>query len=1051
MPTDQRQPIASADAKTVLRGLLSAADNSISEEDLRIRCEPLFRDYFTKIGVRYEPRYEKIIASRGRIDALFGKVITEYKKVGKLRTQRGVNKAITQLQEYLEAEAHDVGDDVNRYAGVLIDGERIAFTRMRGGKWATDVISEPLNVANVKLLLEYYRSLVRRPLEPFGITRGLGSQSKIAKDTIIALLRGLDKPTGKTKLLFAEWRRMFGQVSGYETYQLPDFERTAALFGVKNDADGLATWLFATHTYFAIVIKLLAAEILTIYRGGLLESYVEKLAMLAGDDLRNQLHELEEGGVFRDFGIENFLEGDFFSWYLSQWSDDIEIQIHAIGLHLQEYEPATSILEPDKVRDLLKGLYQNLVPRILRHDLGEYYTPDWLAEHVLQGIGYDGDLSKRLLDPSSGSGTFVVLAIRAAKAFGESHGVSPLKILNSILTNIVGFDLNPLAVIAARTNYLLAIGDLLRQTEREKRVEIPIYLSDSIFSPKRNALGQSYEYFINTDKQRIDIQIPSKIVERGLVSDAMNVIEKCVINGWTEKQCRTRLMEELTGFDDAFWRANCESLLNIFRQIAKLEGWGWNRIWCRIIKNRYASASIGDFDYIAGNPAWVRWTRLPVSYRETVKHVCDEYDIFSTDKWVGGIESDISTVLTYAAVEKWLKGDGKGKLGFVITQSVFKSKSSEGFRHFAIPNGAPFCVDAVDDMVDIKPFENAQNRSAVMFLTKGKETTYPVPYSKWSKIESRLPPEESSLEQIQQATRRTQMEAFPVSVTNNAWITCLPEDTAVLKSLLGKSTYDGRKCVTSDLNNVFWVQLTGRSRGRLLEIENNLDARAVQVKPFCGVIEPDVLYPLVRGRDIEAFRWQPGDRHIIVPQNGMWGFSEDVMTKTYPEALNYFAKYKAKLTARSSYRRYQRPANAPYYSLWNVGSYTFSPYKVVWREIGLPIGAAVLSPVSDPVLGSRVAIPDHKLMMVPCQTAEEAHYLCGFVNSTQVKLLIESFVVNLQVGARIFENARIPTHDPSNSDHTELAKVSSDIHAGNRPLDNEAQREIDRMVRHLFG
>src|SRR5207245_2014194 len=130
------------------------------------------------------------------------------------------------LQEYLETEARDVGDDVNRYAGVLIDGERIAFTRMRGGEWAIDVVSEPLNVANVKLLLEYYRSLVRRPLEPSAITRGLGAKSKIAKDTIVALLRGLEKPTGKTKLLFSEWRRMFGQVSGYETYQLPDFEKT---------------------------------------------------------------------------------------------------------------------------------------------------------------------------------------------------------------------------------------------------------------------------------------------------------------------------------------------------------------------------------------------------------------------------------------------------------------------------------------------------------------------------------------------------------------------------------------------------------------------------------------------------------------------------------------------------------------------------------------------------------------------------------------------------------------------------------------------------------
>ena len=43
-----------------------------------------------------------------------------------------------------------------------------------------------------------------------------------------------------------------------------------------------------------------------------------------------------------------------------------------------------------------------------------------------------------------------------------------------------GFDLNPLAVMAARTNYLVAIKDLVRHASR---VEIPVYLCDSIMTP----------------------------------------------------------------------------------------------------------------------------------------------------------------------------------------------------------------------------------------------------------------------------------------------------------------------------------------------------------------------------------------------------------------------------------------------------------------------------------------------------------------------------------------------------------------------------------------
>lgn len=62
--------------------------------------------------------------------------------------------------------------------------------------------------------------------------------------------------------------------------------------------------------------------------------------------------------------------------------------------------------------------------------------------------------------------------------------------LEQILANIVGFDLNPLAVISARTNYLLALGDLLQH--RKGDISIPIYLADSILTPslETSASGQ---------------------------------------------------------------------------------------------------------------------------------------------------------------------------------------------------------------------------------------------------------------------------------------------------------------------------------------------------------------------------------------------------------------------------------------------------------------------------------------------------------------------------------------------------------------------------------
>lgn len=47
----------------------------------------------------------------------------------------------------------------------------------------------------------------------------------------------------------------------------------------------------------------------------------------------------------------------------------------------------------------------------------------------------------------------------------------------------MGIDLNPIAVLAARVNYLLALLELL--PHRTGDIEIPVYLADSVLTPIR--------------------------------------------------------------------------------------------------------------------------------------------------------------------------------------------------------------------------------------------------------------------------------------------------------------------------------------------------------------------------------------------------------------------------------------------------------------------------------------------------------------------------------------------------------------------------------------
>jgi type I restriction-modification system DNA methylase subunit len=73
--------------------------------------------------------------------------------------------------------------------------------------------------------------------------------------------------------------------------------------------------------------------------------------------------------------------------------------LRGLAQHLAVYD-LTKVDE-----DLLKELYENLVDRETKHDLGEVYTPDWLVELTLREA--DFGTGKRLLDPACGSGTFL--------------------------------------------------------------------------------------------------------------------------------------------------------------------------------------------------------------------------------------------------------------------------------------------------------------------------------------------------------------------------------------------------------------------------------------------------------------------------------------------------------------------------------------------------------------------------------------------------------------------------------------------------------------------
>lgn len=1018
----------------IINGLLKVGRKAKTEEDVRLGVESVLKKYLPSLGIQYDAQYEVTI-SNGRLDALFHHFITEYKEPGKFNSKKGWEKAVNQSLEYITKIAEKNKEQWSTYIAALIDGRNIGFVRFNAENKPVVFPPQPFNKASIELLLKYIRSLNFKALNATNILNDFGPQSEISKQLINSLWNSFNNKTKtRTTMFFTEWRRLFGQVSGFGTNAGPEkaIERLANSLGL-NIGNSHAEFIYVLHTFYSLLIKLIAAFILANVRGDNNTIYQR----FAGSSLEEQkvlISEIENGIAFRRLGIINFLEGDFFSWYVNEWNEQLAQGLNALILQLVDYEPSTPTLMPESIRDLLKNLYEKLLPKQIRHDLGEFYTPDWLAQYTINSSGFKA--TDKILDPTCGSGTFLVLAIRE-KIQQLQDKLTPAELLTHILGSVYGFDLNPLAVVASRTNYILALGDLLEYADND--IEIPVFLTDAILTPIKN--GGEYTYKLETNEGSLELHIPETIIAKGCLGSILVEVEELVV-ATSEGKCSEESAKEQIKIDlakNGLQQAE-NGITVLYEKILELEKKNWNRIWCRVIKNHFNSVALSDFDIIVGNPPWLRWSSLPEVYRDNAKPFCTEYGLFSKDVFVGGIETDISTMVLYSTAEKWLKPGGT--LSFLITRTVFKNESSEGFRKFKIPreDGANFKVINVEDFTNLMPFEGAKNKPSLVVLRKGETTEYPIPWIVWNRTENAKGPlgDKFNLQEVFESVDRTNLVAYPLYEDGGPWLTVPEQDLSQCLALIqaNENNYPARKGICTDCNGIYFGKIIRRQGVSKVVFENDITlGRNDLVQTLQTVVEKELIYPLARGRELSAFRWEFGNNYTILPQRGMDGFTEQEMAMHYPRALSYFRNFENDnirlLSQRASYRRYHLKRNAPVYSCWNVGPYTFAPYKVAWSEISRKFEACVLSTINDPHWNQpRLVIPDHKLYFVPVETEEEAHYLCAFLNAPQVEEVVMSYVETTQIGTHITEYLYIPQFDNSNEIHRRLSDISLSAQRG---------------------
>ena len=278
------------------------------------------------------------------------------------------------------------------------------------------------------------------------------------------------------------------------------------------------------------------------------------------------------------------------------------------------------------------------------------------------------------------------------------------------------------------------------------------------------------------------------------------------------------------------------------------------------------------FDYVAGNPPWVNWGSLPEDYRERTRPFWTRYGLTAESQdgpRLGSVKVDISALMTYVAMQEYLKT--RGTLGFVITQSVFKAAGAgRGFRSFTFRDGTPIRVVYVDDMVELKPFEGAANRTAIMVLEKGNPMRYPVPYTVWKKtVRGKSLRADLSLHEIEELTARRRFYAEPVDPTDStsSWLTGRRRAIAAARKVLGKSAYKAHSGVNSGgANAVYWLDIIAERPDGLLVVSNVTKGAKRKVEEVQTVLEPDLVYPFLRGRDLRRWTAKPGV-YMLVPHD----------------------------------------------------------------------------------------------------------------------------------------------------------------------------------------
>jgi hypothetical protein len=386
----------------------------------------------------------------------------------------------------------------------------------------------------------------------------------------------------------------------------------------------------------------------------------------------------------------------------------------------------------------------------------------------------------------------------------------------------------------------------------------------------------------------------------------------------------------------------------------------------------------------------------------------------------------------------------------VVKETLFKSiKQGEGFRKFKIfPTNTPLNPYRVDDLTLFKPFKEAVNRTALLFIQKGAEVQYPTDYVVWQPLNGKRTFESDfDFKNLPAHFAFVGKKAQPADAKNaySGWVTVETAQLDNTNLVLGKSDYLARTgTFTGGANGIFWLNIVGKE-GDLLQVQNITERAKNKMKSVQTTLETEFVFPFLTGNDLEFWKYTYSKYTLCPHTADTKMYPVDLPTLAqYPATLAYFEDFKTELQARKGFTSFDKHIQlANYYAIQRIGDYTFAPYKVAWRYICKEFRPAVIEYAQDAFLGYKNIIPNEKIIFVGLHDRQEAYYLCGLLSSTLYRKTIESYMVGTQITPSILSRLHLPKFNPANPTHLKISALCKEGHKGGDK--EEGVRVIDEI------